>query len=133
MRCAQYLWLALVFASCNVAQERDRDSITSGRLKLGADLSYTILADAETFAYTHLNPYAKIETRYSPESDLFQLLLKDSIQSAITSRPLNDEELEYFKSKQRLPQSTLIARDGVALIVNQIGRASCRERVYVLV
>ena len=118
MRCAQYLWLALVFASCNVAQERDRDSITSGRLKLGADLSYTILADAQTFAYTHLNPYAKIETQFLPESELFQLLLKDSIQAAITSRPLNEQELAYFRSIQRMPQSTLIARDGMALIVS---------------
>lgn len=118
MRWLQYLGVVSVLASCNIAQERNKDSITSGSLILGSDLSYTILADAETFAYTHLNPYAKIETRYSPESELFQLLLNDSIQSAITSRPLNDEELKYFKSKQRLPQSTLIARDGVALIVN---------------
>ena len=115
---AQYLFAMVVLVSCNIAQERSKDSITSGKLKLGSDLSYTILADAQTFAYTHLNKYAEIETQFVPESDLFQLLLRDSVQAAITSRPLNDQELAYFKSIQRIPQSTVIARDGVALIVN---------------
>lgn len=119
MRIEQYLWSLLVLVSCNVAQERSKDSITSGRLKLGSDLSYTIMTDAQTFAYTHLNQYATIESEFLPESELFQYLLKDSFQAAITGRPLNEEELAYFKTIQRMPQSTLIARDGVALIVHQ--------------
>ncbi|MFM7986390.1 MAG: hypothetical protein ACKPKO_44470, partial [Candidatus Fonsibacter sp.] len=77
MRGVQFFWYLWVLASCNIAQERDKESITSGRLKLGSDLSYSILADAQTFAYTHLNPYAEIETQFLPESELFQLLLKD--------------------------------------------------------
>jgi phosphate transport system substrate-binding protein len=108
----------MVVTSCNVTQERDNDSITSGKLKLGADLSYTILSDAQTFAYTHLNKYAQIETKFFPEIELFNLLLKDSVQAAITSRALSEEEMAYFRSIQRMPQSTLIARDGVALIVS---------------
>ncbi|MFM7105275.1 MAG: PstS family phosphate ABC transporter substrate-binding protein, partial [Flavobacteriales bacterium] len=67
---------------------------------------------------THLNKYAQIETKFFPELELFNLLLKDSVQAAITSRALNEEEMAYFKSIQRMPQSTLIARDGVALIVS---------------
>ncbi len=118
MNFRQYLLLVLVVISCNVSQERDRDSITSGKLQLGADLSYSLLSDAQTFAYTHLNKYAQIETRFVPENELFRLLLMDSLQGAITSRPLNDDETAYFKSIKRMPQSTLIARDGVALIVS---------------
>jgi phosphate transport system substrate-binding protein len=120
MKSGQYLILTLVLLSCNVVQDSEKDSITSGKLRLGADLSYAILAEAQTFAYSHLNKYAHIETRFAPEVELFGLLLRDSIQSAITGRPLNDDEIAYFKSIQRMPQSTLIARDGMALVVNPL-------------
>ena len=83
MKSGQYLILTLVLLSCNVVQDSEKDSITSGNLRLGADLSYAILAEAQTFAYSHLNKYAHIETRFAPEVELFGLLLRDSIQSAI--------------------------------------------------
>jgi hypothetical protein len=75
MRWLQYLGVVSVLASCNIAQERNKDSITSGSLKLGSDLSYTILTGAETFAYTHLNPYSKIETLTPPNQNCFSYCL----------------------------------------------------------
>jgi phosphate transport system substrate-binding protein len=108
----------LILVSCNVAQDKSKESITSGILKLGVDESYSLLMDTEVFTYTHLNKYATIHSHRAPESEIMQLLLADSIQAAVVGRELTDEELSFFKSKQRIPESHLIARDGIALIVH---------------
>ncbi|MFM7309477.1 MAG: substrate-binding domain-containing protein [Flavobacteriales bacterium] len=109
---------AMLSEACNVAQDKNKNTITSGVLKLGVDESYSLLMDTEVYTYTSLNKYAKIDYRIAPEQEVLSMLLKDSIQAAVISRPLNQEELDYFKSIQRIPQSTLIAHDGVALVVH---------------
>jgi phosphate transport system substrate-binding protein len=115
---ASFLAASLLFAACNVAQDKNAESITSGVLKLGVDESYALLMETEVFTYTHLNKYASIQSTVAPEALVMEQLLSDSVQAAVVGRALNDEELAYFKSKQRVPESILIARDGVALIVH---------------
>ncbi|MBX7051133.1 MAG: substrate-binding domain-containing protein [Flavobacteriales bacterium] len=112
-------WSALVLlASCNVAQDKNKESFTSGQLRLGVDESYSLMMDSQVFTYTSLNKYAKIEATYKPEADIINDLLHDSIQSAVIGRELNAEEMAFFKSKNRVPESILIAHDGVALIIH---------------
>jgi phosphate transport system substrate-binding protein len=118
MRINSFLAFALFFVSCNVAQDKNSESITSGTLKLGVDESYSLLMDTEVFTYTHLNKYASIETYTAPEASIIDQLLADSIQAAVIGRALTEEELAFFKSKQRVPESFLIARDAIALIVH---------------
>jgi phosphate transport system substrate-binding protein len=108
----------LFFVSCNVAQDKNTESITSGNLKIGVDESYSLLMDTEVFTYTHLNKYASIKAQIGPESAIIEQLLADSIQAAVIGRSLSEEELAFFKSIQRIPESLLIAKDGIALIVN---------------
>ena len=60
-RINSFLALALFFVSCNVAQDKNVESITSGTLKLGVDESYSLLMDTEVFTYSHLNKYASIQ------------------------------------------------------------------------
>jgi phosphate transport system substrate-binding protein len=107
-----------LLAACNIAQDKNADSITSGALKLGVDESYSLLMETEVFTYTHLNKYATIHAHTAPEATIVEQLLTDSIQSAVIGRALTEEELAFFKSKQRIPESLLIAKDGIALIVH---------------
>ena len=115
---ASLISFSLLVLGCNVAQDKNTESITSGVLKLGFDESYALLMDTEVFTYTHLNKYATIQSISGPESEIIQQLIADSIQAAVIGRALTKEELEFFKSKQRIPESMLIARDGIALIVH---------------
>ena len=108
----------LSLVSCNIAQDKKEESITSGTLRIAVDESYALLMDTEVFTYTHLNKYASISSRTAPESDVFKALLADSVQAAVVGRSLTNEELAFFKSKQRVPESILIARDGIALVVH---------------
>jgi phosphate transport system substrate-binding protein len=108
----------LTLSSCNIAQDKNAESITSGTLRLGVDESYSLLMDTEVFTYSHLNKYASIKSNTAPEAEIIEQLLADSIQAAVIGRSLTDEELAFFKSKQRVPESLLIAKDGIALIVH---------------
>lgn len=114
------LGFAMVISTegCNVAQDKKEESITSGKLRIAVDESYSLLMDTQVFTYTHLNKYAEISSRTAPESEVFAALLSDSVQAAVVGRPLTNEELEFFKSRQRVPESILIARDGIALVVH---------------
>ena len=109
--------LVLFTASCG-NYDRSGDSISSGQLKIGVDDSYSFMIDSQIFVYEQIYKKAKITPSYMPEGDVIQALLDDSIQAAIISRPLSEQEMEFFKSKQRIPESTKIAVDGVALVVN---------------
>ena len=113
-----YLLVIAVMSACNVAQEKNKESFTSGKLRLGVDESYSLMMDSQVFTYTSLNKYAEIEISHKPEADVISDLLNDSIQSAVIGRELNAEELAFFKSKNRSPESMIIAHDGVALVLH---------------
>lgn len=110
--------IVLFLAACNVAQDKIKESYTSGALKIGIDDSYLLMMDSQIYTYTQLNKYASILPRYAPEADIMRDLLNDSIQAAVVGRELTADELAYFKSIQRMPESILIAKDGVALVVH---------------
>lgn len=112
------LVLLTALCACNVAQNKDVESITSGSLKIGVDDSYSLMMDSQIYTYTNLNKYAAVLPQYKPEADIIKELLNDSIQAAVIGRELNAEEVAYFKSIQRFPESFLIAHDGIALIVH---------------
>lgn len=109
--------VAFFLAACGDYDPR-REGISSGHLKIGVDDSYSLMMDSQIFVYEQNYKYADIQASYMPEGDVIQALLADSIQAAVISRPLTDEELNYFKSRQRFPESVKIATDGVALITN---------------
>lgn len=109
--------VAILFAACGNYDPR-QEGISSGHLKIGIDDSYSLMMESQVFVYEQNYKYAKIHASYMPEGDVVQALLNDSIQAAVISRPLTEEELNYFKSKQRIPESTKIAVDGIALVTN---------------
>jgi phosphate transport system substrate-binding protein len=110
--------LSLMFLFSCQNYDLNKDSVTSGKLKIGIDESYSLMMDSQLFIFKELYKHAEIQATYSAEGDIIKALMDDSIQSAVICRPLNEKEMEYFKSIQRLPESTKIAVDAVALIVN---------------
>ncbi len=98
--------------------DKNKESISSGTLKIGIDESYSLMMDAEMDIFKVNYPYAQLFPQYLPETEVINLLLKDSIQAAIINRPLSEEELKMFEAKKRFPESTRIAVDGVAFITH---------------
>ena len=107
-----------LLASCG-NYDQSAPGISSGELKIGVDESYSLMMQSEIPVYQQIYDKAKIKPTYSTEEEIIRLLLADSIQAAIINRPLSQAELDFFASKQRLPESVKIATDAIALIIHQ--------------
>lgn len=118
---ASILSLALVmFVSCK-QQNKDRftDTLTSGVIPITVDETFEPIIQEEIDVFEAIYQDAGIVPQYTSELDAINLLLKDSVRLAITTRPLSSKEEAYLKSKKFEPHSYKLALDGIALIVNR--------------
>ncbi len=95
------------------------DTYTSGVIAIAADESFRPIVQEEIDVFEGLFPLAGIVPRYVTEVEAVNLLLKDSLRLAITSRRLTPEEKKSFNSRKFFPQEIKIATDGLALITNR--------------
>ena len=110
--------LVLAASGCNKESKPVPDSPTRGKITIAVDESYRPVIDAQVTVFDSLSKKAQIMTRYEPMGQALSDLLLDSVQVAILPRALSEEELQVFKRRGFTPQSTMIARDGLALIVH---------------
>lgn len=111
--------LALLLGGCQSKPKDGRtDTFNSGVVQIAADQSFEPIVQEEIDVFESLTPLAGIVPRYVTEVEAVNLLLKDSLRLAITSRRLTPAELESFHSRQFQPREVKIATDGLALITN---------------
>lgn len=120
----QGLCLLLVLLSACQSKPKDgqTDTYTSGVIAIAADESFRPIVQEEIDVFESMYPLAGIVPRYVTEVEAVNLLLKDSLRLAITSRRLTPEEMQSFNSRKFFPQEIKIATDGLALIVNRENR-----------
>ncbi len=119
-----FIVIASLVSCRDTTNDKPKDGYSSGELKIGVDNSFQLMMDTEIYTYCALNANAKIFPTYLPEADVFDLLAKDSIQAAVTCRPLNAKEMEYYKSRNKMPESIVFAGDAVALVIHPANRDS---------
>ena len=56
----------------------NKDSVTSGKLKIGIDESYSLMMDSQLFIFKELYKHAEIQATYSAEGDIIKALMDDS-------------------------------------------------------
>lgn len=111
--------LALLSACQSKSKDGQTDTYTSGVIAIAADESFQPIVQEEIDVFEGLTPLAGIVPRYVTEVEAVNLLLKDSLRLAITSRRLTPEEMNSFNSRKFFPQEIKIATDGLALITNR--------------
>lgn len=121
----QFRWmgigvLGLMVLACN-SKPKDgyTDTSSSGTVGVAVDESFRPIVQEEIDVFEALYPLAGIVPRYITEVDAINLLLKDSVRLAITTRRLTSAEMESFHSRKFYPREIKIATDGLALIVNR--------------
>lgn len=115
-----FLFVGVLFVSCQSKPKDGRtDTFTSGVVTIAADESFEPIVQEEVDVFEGLNPRASIIPRYVTEVEAVNLLLRDSLRLAITSRKLTPAELASFHSRKFFPQEIKIATDGLAVIVNK--------------
>lgn len=113
------LMLVLLSACRSKSKDSQTDTYTSGVIAIAADESFRPIVQEEIDVFEGLTPLAGIVPRYVTEVEAVNLLLKDSLRLAITSRRLTPEEMASFNSRKFFPQEIKIATDGLALITNR--------------
>lgn len=116
--------IGFAVASCNSkpVDEKWTDTYSSGAVKIAFDESFSPIIDEELAVFHNRYYKAHITPIYADEVTTLNLLMKDSVRLAITTRKLKDEEMEYFRKKQFRPKEILLAKDGLALIVHKSQR-----------
>ncbi len=116
------LFIPLLFGliSCQDKPKDGRtDTYSSGVITIAADESFEPIVQQEIDVFEGLYPSASIVPRYVTEVEAVNLLLRDSLRLAITSRRLTQSEMVSFHSRKFFPQEIKLATDGLALIVNK--------------
>jgi phosphate transport system substrate-binding protein len=111
--------MLIVFASCERRKITRTDTETSGEAVMAADECFSPIVKEELDVFTGINIDAKVTPIYTGEKELFDLLLSDSVRLIMAARELTESEKAKIKEKRLNVRSQMIARDGIALIINR--------------
>ena len=116
--------LLLVGASRSKTEDNCIDTPTSGVIKIAVDESFQPVIDQEIGVFESIYTLAGIIPQYCSEVEAIDLLLKDSVRMAVTTRKLTSEERVTLENRKFFPKEIKIATDGIALIVNDQNQES---------
>lgn len=111
---------AALCASCSCSDNKVNPNwLSEDDVAFAADESFQpIVADlSEQFGLLH--PESSLKPFYCAEDSAFRLLLADSLQMAIVTRPLSDKEEAVLRQHSLKAQTKHIATDAFALVVNK--------------
>ncbi len=107
--------LAVAATSCGKKVESTQ---TSGIATIACDATFENIMSQEIDVFEYIYPEASIMPYYVDEHAAIDSIINMSTKMAITTRPLNEKEIAYLKSKKKIVRQSQIAVDAVALIVN---------------
>lgn len=108
-----------LFASCkDKPKNRRTDTYSSGTIKFVSDESFSPIIDEQREIFEFVYPKAKLVPIYTNELDGVNMLMKEQVYLAITSRNFTDKEVANLEARRFQPIAIPLAFDGLALIVN---------------
>lgn len=104
--------------SCGNGSDTPQSTPTSGNINISVDESYQPIIESQVNTFESIYKRADIDAAYKAEGEVIKDLLNDSTRIVIVSRELTADEVAIIEQKKRIPRSTRIAIDAVALITN---------------
>ena len=106
--------------SCGLNEDnRKKDTPTSGKVNLFFDEGLTLHINNQIFTFKSIYKNADIILRSSNERECIEALYNDSSKVIAISRPLTEREMQQFKVKNIIPQTSTVAGDAIAFIVSK--------------
>jgi phosphate transport system substrate-binding protein len=103
---------------CHRVRKVVPDSMVTGHTTIAADEAIFPLVNAEINVFQSLYNFASIDCKYVSEYDAINLLLQEKIRLALVTRPLYQNEIDFFKGRDLNSESIPLAYDAIALIVH---------------
>ena len=108
-----------LFVACKDKPKNGRtDTYSSGTIKFVSDESFSPIIDEQREIFEFVYPKAKLVPIYTNELDGVNMLMKEQVYLAITSRNSTDKEVANLEARRFQPIAIPLAFDGLALIVN---------------
>lgn len=114
------IFVVLSFFSCS-REKKDKytDTLTEGVISVAVDETFAPILQDEIAVFESVFPKAGIVPVFTTEGNAIELLLKDSVRMAITTRALSDKELKSLQARKFQPRLYRLASDAIALVVNK--------------
>jgi len=113
------LVISILVGCHNSKPNKQTDTFTTGKIKLGIDDSYRLMMEAQLDVFTTIYNRSSFDTIFNDETSIINLFLNDSIPAMVISRPLSKEQTDALLSQRYVARATIIGRDAIALIVNK--------------
>lgn len=109
-----------LFFSCGLNDDiTKKDSPTTGTVNFYFDEGLTLHINNQISTFSTTYQYAKINLTSSTENDCISALFNDSCKVIAITRELTDSEQQKFISKNIHTETSIVAKDGIAIIVNK--------------
>jgi phosphate transport system substrate-binding protein len=121
----QFIYFATILSFFSCAREKKdkfTDTLTAGVIPVAVDETFAPIIQDGIAVFESVYPKAGIVPIFTTEGNAIDLLLKDSVRMAITTRPLSEKETNYLHSLKFQPRSYRLASDGIALITNKANK-----------
>jgi phosphate transport system substrate-binding protein len=114
------IFLGVVFleTGCHRSKKEIPVTMLTGQVTIAVDEALQPLLNAEVDVFQSIYKYATVNCQYVSEYDAINLILQEKIRLALVTRPLNQQEIDFLKSKSIIPESIPLAYDAIALVVH---------------
>lgn len=110
----------IIVSSCNLKDDiTKKDSPTTGKLTLFYDEGLKLQIENQINTFKSIYQHAEITLVSSDEKTCIESLFKDSCKAIAISRALTDKELETFRAKNILVETSVVAKSAIAFIVQK--------------
>jgi len=113
-----YLMTAsIVMVSCDDTPKHP-DTLGKGVIDISVDETYQPVIDEQLKVFDSSYPEAKVNIHYKPEAECFKDYFDNKARIILVTRQLTKAEKDLCEQKKIFPTSLALARDAVAVIVN---------------
>ncbi len=109
--------ITAIFIACNDVQH-PTDTLTSGTITISADETFKPIIEEEIRVFDSSFPNAHLIVEYKSEAACIQDFLNDTTRMILVTRDLLEDEKKFLEQKKVVATSLAIAKDAVAIVLN---------------